>query len=92
MMSAELSNVRSITPEQVRQARKLLGYSRYRLGQLSNVTESFIYVFEKTGRVATILWRPRDFDGLASIRASLEAAGVEFIEENGSGPGVRMRR
>jgi hypothetical protein len=29
---------------------------------------------------------------LAAIRAALEAAGVEFIEENGGGPGVRLRR
>ncbi len=27
---------------------------------------------------------------LAAIRAALEAAGVEFIEENGGGPGVRL--
>jgi hypothetical protein len=25
------------------------------------------------------------------IRRSLEAAGVEFIDENGGGPGVRLR-
>ena len=29
---------------------------------------------------------------LAAIRAALEAAGVAFIEENGGGPGVRLRR
>jgi hypothetical protein len=29
---------------------------------------------------------------LAAIRAALEAAGVEFIDENGGGPGVRLRR
>lgn len=28
---------------------------------------------------------------LAAIRAALEAAGVAFIEENGGGPGVRLR-
>jgi transcriptional regulator with XRE-family HTH domain len=28
---------------------------------------------------------------LAAIRTALEAAGVEFIEENGGGPGVRLR-
>lgn len=28
---------------------------------------------------------------VAAIRAALEAAGVEFIEENGGGPGVRLR-
>jgi hypothetical protein len=25
------------------------------------------------------------------IRAALEAAGIEFIDENGGGPGVRLR-
>ena len=28
---------------------------------------------------------------VASIRAVLESAGVDFIEENGGGPGVRLR-
>ena len=27
-----------------------------------------------------------------SIRSALEAAGVEFIAENGGGPGVRLRK
>lgn len=31
-------------------------------------------------------------DAIAAIRAALEAAGVEFIAENGGGPGVRLRR
>jgi hypothetical protein len=29
---------------------------------------------------------------VAAIRAALEAAGVEFIPENGGGPGVRLRK
>jgi transcriptional regulator with XRE-family HTH domain len=29
---------------------------------------------------------------VAAIRAALEAAGVEFIDENGGGPGVRLRK
>jgi len=29
---------------------------------------------------------------LVAMRAALEAAGVEFIEENGGGPGVRLRK
>lgn len=29
---------------------------------------------------------------LGSIRSALEAAGVEFIEQNGGGAGVRMRK
>ena len=27
-----------------------------------------------------------------SVRRALEAAGVEFIDENGGGPGVRLRQ
>jgi hypothetical protein len=27
-----------------------------------------------------------------SVRRALEAAGVEFIDENGGGPGVRLRK
>jgi hypothetical protein len=27
-----------------------------------------------------------------AMRAALEAAGVEFIEENGGAPGVRLRK
>ena len=29
---------------------------------------------------------------LLNIRQALEAAGVEFIAENGGGPGVRLKR
>ncbi|MGR3548834.1 MAG: helix-turn-helix domain-containing protein [Roseovarius sp.] len=29
---------------------------------------------------------------IAAIRAALEAAGVEFIEPNGGGAGVRLKR
>ena len=29
---------------------------------------------------------------LSAIRAALEAAGVEFIPENGGGAGVRLRK
>jgi hypothetical protein len=30
--------------------------------------------------------------GVAAVRRALESAGVEFIEENGGGPGVRLRQ
>jgi len=29
---------------------------------------------------------------VAALTRALEAAGVEFIDENGGGPGVRLRR
>ncbi len=35
---------------------------------------------------------PANASTLAAIRSALEAAGVEFIAENGGGPGVRLRK
>jgi len=35
---------------------------------------------------------PANASTLAAIRSALESAGVEFIEENGGGPGVRLRK
>ena len=29
---------------------------------------------------------------VAALRNAIETAGVEFIEENGGGPGVRLRK
>lgn len=31
-------------------------------------------------------------NNLAAIRTALETAGIIFIDENGEGPGVRLRR
>ena len=28
----------------------------------------------------------------AAVRRALESAGIEFIDENGGGPGVRLRK
>jgi transcriptional regulator with XRE-family HTH domain len=33
-----------------------------------------------------------DRETLSKIRKVLESAGVEFIDENGGGPGVRLRK
>lgn len=71
-------------PAQVRAARALLGWSQDRLAEASRVTRRTLLRFEigeTIPRVAT----------LAAIRAALEAAGVEFIAENGGGAGVRLK-
>jgi transcriptional regulator with XRE-family HTH domain len=72
-----------ITPEQSRAARGLLDWSRDRLADASGIPKRTIMRFE--GREAD----PRG-STLAAIRAALEAAGVEFIAENGGGAGVRL--
>jgi hypothetical protein len=36
--------------------------------------------------------RPVSKDAIQAIRVALENAGIEFIAENGGGPGVRLRK
>ncbi|BBK33757.1 hypothetical protein STHU_43910 [Allostella humosa] len=36
--------------------------------------------------------RPANAATLAAVRTALEAAGVEFIAENGEGPGVKLKK
>jgi transcriptional regulator with XRE-family HTH domain len=73
-----------ITGEQIKAARKLLGWSLARLASIAAVSDETIRKLE-SGR-----HRPAG-DVIASIRHALESAGVIFIEENGDGTGVRLR-
>ncbi len=75
----------AITPAQSRAARGLLDWSRDQLADSSGAAKRTIVRFEAADG------ETRDTT-LAAIRTALEAAGVEFIEENGGGPGVRLRR
>nr|WP_308721102.1 helix-turn-helix transcriptional regulator [Komagataeibacter xylinus] len=74
-----------ITSAQVRAARGLLGWSRDRLVKASGVPKRTIVRFEDE------VTSPRK-STISAIRAALEAAGVEFIAENGGGAGVRLRK
>lgn len=73
-----------LTPPQSRAARGLLDWSQTRLAEASNLSESTIRDFEKGRRIPTV-------NNLAAVKIALEQAGVEFIPENGGGPGVRLR-
>jgi len=75
----------SITPSQCRAARALLNWSRDNLTAGSKVAKRTIADFESDAR------SPHN-STLAAIQTALEAAGVEFIAENGSGPGVRLKK
>jgi transcriptional regulator with XRE-family HTH domain len=74
-----------ITDAQCRSARALVEMSRKALAVASSVSARTIGDFESRAR------RPIP-STLAAIRGALESAGVEFIAENGSGPGVRLRK
>ncbi len=76
-----------ITIPQLKAARALLGWSQSDLAKHSSVSEPTIARLESLeghlgGRAETG----------AKIRSALEKGGIEFIEENGGGPGVRLRK
>lgn len=74
-----------ISAAQSRAARALLAWSQDELVSASKVTKSTIANFESEKR------QPYERT-LVDIRRALEDAGVIFIEENGEGPGVRLRK
>lgn len=74
-----------MSPAQCRAARALIGLSQDGLAETSKVAKRTIASFEAEGHQPYA----RTVDAL---RAALEAAGVEFIAENGGGPGVRLRK
>ena len=76
-----------LTSEQVRAARALLRWEQKDLSSASMVSLPSIQRLEtKPGPLAA---QPRT---VAAIRAALEAAGVIFVDSNGEGPGVRLRK
>ena len=76
-----------ITIRQVKAARALLGWSQADLAQRSGVSEPTIARLESAqGELGG-----REGTG-KKIRRAIEAAGIEFIDENGGGPGVRLRK
>jgi predicted transcriptional regulator len=76
-----------VTIRQIKAARSLLGWSQADLAKHSDVSEPTVARLESVdgemgGREGTT----------EKIKKAIEAAGVEFIDENGGGLGVRFRR
>jgi DNA-binding transcriptional regulator YiaG len=78
-------NVDTITPAQCRGARALLEMTQPALARVASLGLSTIVDFEKKRREVSD-------DAVNAIRRALEAAGIEFIDENGGGPGVRLKK
>jgi len=74
-----------ISPAQCRAARGLAGMTQKGLADASGVSLRTITHFEKGER------EPIPANAKA-LRSALEAAGVQFIPENGGGPGVRLKK
>jgi transcriptional regulator with XRE-family HTH domain len=65
-------------------ARSALGIGVRELASLAQVSPTTVSRIEAGDEL-----KPRT---VAAIRQALEAAGVIFIDENGEGPGVRLRK
>src|ERR1700730_9597849 len=74
-----------ITPAQSRAARGLLAWNQQDLADEAGVGVVTVHQLE----AGTSQPRRATLD---VIRRAFERAGVEFIEENGGGPGVRLRK
>jgi DNA-binding XRE family transcriptional regulator len=80
-------SIRKVSIRQIKAARALLGWSQEDAANFSGVSVPTIKRLEATdgpigGRASTG----------ERIKDAMEAAGIAFIDENGGGPGVRLRR
>jgi transcriptional regulator with XRE-family HTH domain len=78
-------NVDPMTPAQCRAARGLLGITQSQLAHAADRGLSTVVDFEKERRLVSL-------GAVEAIRAALERAGIEFIDENGGGEGLRLRK
>jgi transcriptional regulator with XRE-family HTH domain len=83
MMSTK--NVDRITPGQCKAARALLELTQSELADAARLGLSTIVDFEKKRRQVSVA-------AIQAIRDALAARGLEFIDENGGGPGVRLAK
>jgi transcriptional regulator with XRE-family HTH domain len=74
-----------ISPPQSRAARGLLEWSQEELASQANLGLSTIRDFEKGATMPVA-------NNLSAMRHALEAGGIQFIAENGGGPGVRLAK
>ena len=73
------------TVDQLRAARGLLGWSQSELAIQSGLSLPTVKRLEGgSGRVSD--------DAQTKVQKAIEAAGIEFLDENGGGLGVRYRK
>ena len=77
--------VENISPSQCRAGRALLEITQTQLAKSAGLGLSTVVDFEKKRREVSV-------EAIQAIFQALMHAGVEFIDENGGGPGVRLRK
>ncbi len=73
-----------VTDAQIRAARALLGMEQAELAGLSEVSLRTVKRVEVGTQVRA--------GTIEALQRALERRGIEFIEENGGGPGVRLKK
>ena len=79
-------SILKVSIRQVKAARSLLAWSQEDLAAADVSIPTIKRLEAQDGPLGG-----RDQTGI-KIRSALESAGVEFIDENGGGPGVRLRK
>jgi DNA-binding transcriptional regulator YiaG len=77
--------VDTMTPAQCRAARGLLEITQSQLADAAGLGLSTVVDFEKKRRQLSQ-------GAVDAIQAALERVGIEFIDENGGGEGLRLRK
>ena len=77
--------VDKISPAQCRAGRALLEITQTQLAASAGLGLSTVVDFEKQRRQVSP-------ESVETIGRALVSAGIEFIDENGGGPGVRLRK
>lgn len=75
-----------ISGRQIAAARALIGMSQATLAEGANISVPTLKRMEASdGQAAGLV------NNVSAVRATLEQAGIIFIDSNGGGPGVRLR-
>ncbi len=76
-----------MTAEQLRAARALLRWSQSTAAEHAAISLETVKRLERmTGNLTRV-----HVETIEALQQAFEAAGVEFIQANGGGPGVRLR-
>jgi len=76
-----------ISGRQIAAARALIGMGQQQLADAASVSAPTLRRMEASEGAASGL-----VNNVAAVRRALEAAGVIFVDENGEGPGVRLKK
>jgi predicted transcriptional regulator len=85
VLTLSIKIVHPIKPAQCRAGRALLDITQTELAHAAELGLSTVVDFERERRQVSQ-------EAVEAIQNALERSGVEFIDENGGGPGVRLRK